>query len=157
MSYNELAAAVVRGDLSEKRLRSYYTQARRTATDRNRRVQSSEFGEIADPERFLTLRNLTTQSALLHEIADVNRYLSSKRSTIKGQREMRDRYIETAQAHGMNIDESNYTKWIEFLKWFKDSAYALSFDSDAEEVEAAFEEGATPADWERIFSEYVGE
>ena len=155
MTYNQLAKALVSGELTEKRLRSYYTDARRKATDRNRRVQASEFGQIAEPQRFMTLKNLPTQSALLHEIADVNRFLSSKRSTISGQRALKKKYIETAQQHGMNVDDDNYFKWIDFLKWFKESAYALAYDSDSEEVEAAFEEGAGPADWERIFAVYA--
>ena len=70
MTYNQLAKALVSGELSEKRLRSYYTDARRKATDRNRRVQASEFGQIAEPQRFMTLKNLPTQSALLHEIRE---------------------------------------------------------------------------------------
>ena len=155
MTFNQLAKALVSGELTEKRLRSYYTDARRKAVDRNRRVQSSEFGKIAEPQRFMTLKNLPTQSALLHEIADVNRFLSSKRSTISGQRALKERYIETAQQHGMNVDDSNYFKWIDFLKWFKQSAYALAYDSDSEEVADAFEEGAGPADWERIFTAYA--
>ena len=155
MTFNQLAKALVSGELTEKRLRSYYTDARRKAVDRNRRVQKSEFGKIAEAERFMTLKNLPTQSALLHEIADVNRYLNSKRSTISGQRDLKERYIETAQQHGMNVDGENYFKWIDFLKWFKESAYALAYDSDSEEVETAFEEGSTPADWERVFSAYA--
>jgi hypothetical protein len=94
MTYNQLAKALVSGELTEKRLRSYYTDARRKATDRNRRVQSSEFGKIAEPQRFMTLKNLPTQSALLHEIADVNRFLSSKRSTISGQRALKEKHAE---------------------------------------------------------------
>lgn len=155
MTYNQLAKALVSGELTEKRLRSYYTDARRKAKDRNRRVQSSEFGQIAESERFMTLKNLPTQSALLHEIADVNKYLSSKRSTISGQRALKEKYIETAQQHGMNVDDDNYFKWIDFLKWFKESAYALAYDSDSEEVSDAFEEGSGPADWERIFKAYA--
>lgn len=154
MTFNQLAKALVSGELTEKRLRSYYTDARRKAVDRNRRVQKSEFGRIAEPQRFMALKNLPTQSALLHEIADVNRYLSSKRSTISGQRALKENYIETAQRHNLNVDDSNYFKWIDFLKWFKESAYALAYDSDSEELETAFEEGSDSADWERIFNKY---
>lgn len=154
MTFNQLAQALVSGELTEKRLRSYYTDARRKATDRNRRVQHSEFGQIAEPQRFMTLKNLPTQSALLHEIADVNRYLSSKRSTVSGQRALKEKYIETARQHGMNVNDRNYFKWIDFIKWFQESAYALAYDSDSIEVDTAFEEGSTPADWEKIFKKY---
>ncbi len=154
MSYNQLGNLLASGEISEKRLRSYYTDARSKAVSRNRSVQRSEFGKTAESETFMKLRNLTTQSALLHEIADVNKYLGSKRSTIGGQREIRRNYIENARENGMNIDESNYDKWIRFITWFKESEYALAYDSDAEEVEQAFEEGAGPEDWEAIFEEY---
>ena len=78
MSYNELAKMLTAGEITEKRLRSYYTDARKKAVARNRRVQESEFGGVAESEVFLKSRSLPTQSALLHEIADVSKYLSSK-------------------------------------------------------------------------------
>lgn len=154
MSYNELAKMLTAGEITEKRLRSYYTDARKKAVARNRRVQESEFGNMAESEVFLKSRSLPTQSALLHEIADVSKYLSSKRSTIGGQREIKRQYLETAQERGLDVDESNYEKWIRFIKWFKESKYAALFDSDAEEVQTAFEEGADAADWEMIFDEF---
>ena len=154
LSYNELAKMLTAGEITEKRLRSYYTDARKKAVARNRRVQQSEFGEIAESETFLTSRNLPTTSALLHEIADVSHYLRSKRSTIAGQREIKRNYIETAKERNLKVDDANYDKWIKFIKWFKESKYSSVFDSDAEEVEDAYEEGADEADWERIFDEF---
>lgn len=155
MSYNQLGAALVSGELSAKRLKSYYSGARAKALARSARVQKSEFGEIADKPYFSKVKNLTTDRALLHEIADVNKYLKSDRSTITGQKRQREKYIDTAQSRGFDIDEENYTDWIKFIQWFKNSEFALAFDSDSEEVEEVFQEGAGPDDWKALFNEYM--
>lgn len=155
MTYNQLGAALVSGELSVKRLRSYYSDARAKALARSARVQKSEFGEISDKPYFSKIKNLTTDRALLHEIADVNKYLKSDRSTITGQKKLREKYIETAKERGFDIDADNYTDWINFIQWFKNSEFALSFDSDSEEVEEAFQEGAGPDEWKKLFGEYM--
>lgn len=155
MSYNQLAQAITSGALTEKRLRSYYTDARRTAQQRSARVQASEFGEITEKEFFRKLRNLPTTRDLLHEVADVNKYLSADRSTITGQKKIRQRYIETAERHGFDIDEGSYNDWVKFIKWFKASEFALSYDSDSEEVLEVFNEGSNINDWRELFTQYT--
>lgn len=155
MSYNQLAQAVTSGALTEKRIRSYYTDARRLALQRSARVQASEFGEITEKEYFRKLRNLPTTRDLLHEVADVNKYLTSDRSTITGQKKIRERYIETAERHGFNIDDSSYNDWVKFIQWFKASEFALSYDSDSEEVLEVFNEGSSINEWRELFTQFT--
>lgn len=155
MSFNQLAAAVTSGKLSEKRLRDYYSSARKTAIDRGKRVEKSRYGEIVEQEHWTKTKNLTTTSSLLHEISDVNRYLNRSTTTISGLKEAERKYIERAQEHKLPVDAGNYIEWIKFMQWFRNSEYALSYDSDSEEVEEVFTEGSSPIEWERLFEQFI--
>lgn len=155
MSFNQLGALLSSGEVTEKRLRSAYNDLRSKAVRKNRTIQKDpEFSKVAENEVFMKSKSLPTQSALLHEFADMNRYLNSKRSTLGGQRSIKQNYIETAQEHGIDVNEENYAEWIKFIKWFKESAFSAQYDSEAEEVMEAFEEGSTASDWERIFKQF---
>jgi hypothetical protein len=159
MSYNQLGKALTSGVLTEKRIKSYYTDARRKAVDRLRRVSSEEvmreFGNEPD-EHFTKLRNLKTTSDLLHEVADVNRFLKSKSSTITGLKEQRQNIIDSAAEMGFDVDVDNYAEFYNFMKWFKKSEFAMAYDSDSEEVMEVFNaaESASPEEWTRLFNEY---
>lgn len=159
MTYNQLGKAVTSGKLTIERVKSYYTDARRKAQDRLRRVSSvevmREFGNEPD-EHFTKLRNLKTTSDLLHEVADVNRFLKSKASTITGLKEQRQNIIDAAAEMGFDVDVDNYAEFYNFMKWFKKSEFAIAYDSDSEEVMEVFNvaESASPEEWTRLFNEY---
>lgn len=159
MSYNQLAYGVSVGEISITDLRIYYSSARKRALERNKRItKTTEFGEI-EKVSFEKLRNLKTIDALIHEIHDVNKYLSKKSSTITGLKEIRSWQIELWKKHGFTfVDESNYARFSDFIKWFQNSEYLKYFDSDDEEVGNIFiqaGENASPEDWEKLFNEYV--
>lgn len=156
-SITELGKALSAGQISEKTLRRVYNERRRTARRRLATVSSeavkAEFGNQPD-EYFQRSQNLVTTSQLVHALVDVNKFMRSGESTISGLRHQKEQYIERAQERGLPVDESNYTSWIQFIRWFKNSQYALLYDSDSEEVEEAFSEGVTPADWEQAFRSF---
>lgn len=158
MSYRQLGKAVVSGELTERRLKDYYTSARKTAMSRTARVsKTTEFGTI-EKENFMKLKNITTTSALLHEIADVNRFLGSKRSTITGLKQQRSEYISSARGHGFDfLNTSNYGEWINFMQWFRNSEFAKYYDSNDDEVSEVFEgaESASPEEWSKLFNEFL--
>ena len=159
MTYNEIGKALTRGELTEKRLRDYYTSARKTALSRNKRTtKTEEFGPIEE-QNFLKLRSLPTVSALVHEIADVNRYLNSVTSTIGGLRQRMEKQLETLARHGFDfVNRSNYGDWVRFLQWFQSSEYAAEYDSNDDIVQEAFEaaETASPEEWEKLFKSFNG-
>lgn len=158
MSYNQIGKKLTTGELTEKRLKDYYTSARKKAMDRYRKTsKTTEFGDI-EKQAFAKLKNLPTTSALVHAISDVNRYLASASSTITGLRQRREQVLSTLSYHGFDfVDESNYGEWIRFLQWFKSSDYARLYDSADEEVEEAFmqAESATPEDWAKALNKFM--
>lgn len=160
MNYVQLTKAFTSGQISEKQLRSYYKEASRTARRRYRDVQKrskGEFGELAK-QTFVKERNITTTQQLLKEIHDVNKYLSGKTSTITGLKNQREQIIETAERLGVDISESNYREWLDFLNWFNNSEYAKYFDSSSEEVAEAFNmaESASQEDWRKALDMFIG-
>lgn len=158
MSYNQIGAALVKGTLTEARLRDYYAGARRTAMSRAGRVsKTTEFGDIEKPT-FMKTKNLPTTQALVREIADVNRYLTSKRSTITGLKQERASRLASLEKHGFDfVNESNYGDFINFMAWFKNSEFAKYYDSNDDEVAEVFEaaESATPEEWSELFEEFL--
>lgn len=158
MSYNDLGKAVTSGELTVKRLQSYYTGARRTAMSRQRTIETrthGEFGEL-QKESFTKLRNLRNTSDLLHEIADVNKFLEAKRSTITGLKEVRESVMTRAEQMGFDVDYGNYADYIRFMNWFQNSEFAKYYDSDSEEVMEVFNmaQQATKQDWEQAMLEF---
>lgn len=159
MSFNKLAYGVSTGIINEKRLKDYYTSARKTAMSRNARTtKTSEFGTI-EKKDFAKLRDLKNLNDLLHEIHDVNKYLNTKSSTITGLKELREEQLKIFHEYKMDfVNESNYGRFVDFLKWFRSSEYFKYFDSNDKEVRDIFEkagEGATEEDWERLFNEFI--
>lgn len=158
MSYTELGKALTRGELTESRLKSYYTSARKTAMSRASRTEkTTEFGPI-EKQYFTKVRNLTTTSSLLHEIADVNRYLNSAASTIGGLRQRRKKQLDSLERHGFTfVNEGNYSEWVKFMQWFQSSEFSMYYDSNDDEVAEVFDaaESATPAEWQQLFKSFT--
>lgn len=161
MSYNKLAYGVSIGEISVTDLKIYYSSARKRALSRSSRIsKTTEFGTIEKVD-FAKLRELKTTEALLHEIHDLNKFLSTKSSTITGLKEIRAEQLKIFHENGMEfVNESNYGKFIDFLKWFKSSEYAKFYDSNDDEVGEVFlqaGENATPEDWSGIFEDFLSE
>ena len=153
-SITELGKALSVGQISEKTLRRVYNERRRTARRRLATISSeavkAEFGNQPN-EYFQRSQNLVTTSQLIHALVDVNKFMRSGESTISGLRHQKEQYIERAHERGLPVNESNYAKWIEFIRWFKTSMYAALYDSDSPEVEEAFSEGINAAEWTAAF------
>ncbi len=154
MTYNQLGKALTSGELTEQRIRSAYSELRKLAMSRNRRVSAEsvtqKFGN--ETEYFRTNKNLVTTSQLLHELADVNKYLHGYRSTITGLKKHRQNVMDSAEKLGFDIDASNYPDFVRFMNWFKSSEYSKLYDSSSIEVSEVFNsERASRSSWERAF------
>ena len=162
-SYTELGELLTSGAVSEAAMRNYYRQEVKKARNRISKLKSDaitkEYGK-QDIPRFMALKNLTTTGALLHEIADLNRFLNRKASLESGLRKNKAAYLEKLKEWGLDISSENFGKWAEFLRWFKLSEYSKKFEYEADEVKDVFEESlknekASPAEWEKLFNEYI--
>lgn len=141
MSYNQLGRALTTGELTEKRLRSYYSEQRNKANKRIKRVSSEkvmeQYGNVPE-QYFQKTKNLITTSQLLHAIADVGAWLRSESSTVTGLKKKQARFISNMRKAGLDVDADNVNEWRKFFQWFEGSEYAKIYDSESEEVAEAF-------------------
>lgn len=157
LSYNQLGAQLAKGIISEKDLRRYYNESRRIANARIKSVSGSSLPWTSGEQEFFgRSANLVTTQQLVAAVADINRFLTSKRSTISGRKIVMKSTIEKLQDRGIDVDESNYLKWVEFIQWFQASEYAAKYDSDSEEVGEVFEQGSNASEWGALFAEWSG-
>ena len=154
-NYNNLVAAVERGEVSVKEIRSAYSRLRTRINRQVKAIAKSDVGfSRGEMYYFRKARDLVTTRDVLHEVADAIRFANSARYTIRGRREIRDKAIETLQARGVNVTAATWWEWIDFITWFKSSAYSALYDSDSSVVQEVFEEGSNPQEWERMFREW---
>lgn len=142
MSLFELQRAVASNSFSVSEMRTAYSTLRERARGRGRTVSSaknqSEFGTQASPPKFSTEKQLKTTSDLLRELHDVNKYLNSYKSTVKGLEKHRENTIKGAAKWGIEVTKQNYKEFLDFMEWFKNSEYAVKYDSGASTVRQAF-------------------
>ena len=148
------------GMYSEQQLLSYYGQMRRSAMRQVERIAKSEAGFYGDRPYFLKESSLITTLDILHAIADVNRFRGSKGYSLTARREALSGAISRLKDQGFEVSRANIKKFGEFMTWFKASAYAALFDSDAEEVTDVFNASdgkGGSRKWNKLFREYAGE
>ena len=154
-NYNNLAAAVERGEVSIKDIRRAYSGLRSIANRQVRAIAKSDVGfSRREMNYFRSISNLVTTRDLLHEVADLISFYNSKRYSIKERRATRDKTIDTLNKHGINVTKETWWEWINFITWFKASAYSALYDSDSSVVQEVFEEGSNAQEWERLFKEW---
>lgn len=160
LSYNQLASGYMSGKYSEKELRSMYSDIRHIAQNQIRRIERSSAPFLAGEKPYFSkTANLITTSDVLHAIADVNRFMKSPTYS-KPAREARLRTVtKTLSNQGFEVTGKNIKRFGEFMQWFKASAYAALYDSDAEEVKDVFNNSGRGRSrtWSKLFKEYAAE
>lgn len=163
LNIQELGKLITSGEYSEKDLRKAYTQMRDIAVKRVKRLSSEknveQFGKpqnfAEDGDYFRKVKNLPTTSELIKEIRDVSNFLNRKTSTVKGMIETRDKTIESLKKSGFKVENKDFPKVAEFMKWFKASGKAKNYDSDSKVAAKVFnKERANPDAWEKAFSKF---
>ena len=159
-SIQEWGNMLSRGEISKRTLRDFYARERRTAKSRiqnlKRKTTIEQFGEQEIPE-FEQVKNLKNTESLVRELVDVLRFNRKSTSTIGGLKRQRAYNIEALQEMGVDVDESNYAKWREFIEWFSKSEYSKKYDYQSPALAEVFEnapERATARDYERLFESY---
>lgn len=162
-SFMELGVLVSGGAISEKAVRNYYSSELKKARSRISKLKSEkttqEFGKQDIPQ-FESPKNLKDLRSLLREVSDLNRFNRSSTSKISGLKEEREARLENLQEMGIEVDESNFGQWADFIKWYKRSEFNKTFEYHSAEVKKVFEESikngkATPQDWQRLFEKYL--
>lgn len=165
MNLNELLKALDTGTYSKSDMRKAYTQMRDIAVKRIKRLNTEanirKYGKqnlyIENGEYFKKLKGITSDTELIKELREVSTFLKSSASTVTGQKAKKKKIMETIESEGGKISDSEYPKFLEFLKWFKSSEYAKKIGSTEAIVSEVFNssQSGNPEGWRKAFDQYL--
>ena len=163
-SVNKIASALRRGKITNKDIIKRYIKTREKVIKQIKRIQKSEIpftkGDRPKPPPISTFKtNLgdVDMRALIRELASMEKFTKSRGYTVRGRKATRKRTIKTLKERGINISEDDYMNWVEFIKWFRFSAWSALYDSDSERTQQVYEEGSNASEWNVLFEEYARE
>lgn len=119
-----------------KALRQEYSRLRSIAEKRLARLKASEFVDSQIVRefdgRFKTLKEMKAPFDLAYGLSNLRRFLGKKASTVTGQRETRQKTIETFHRHGFDeINEENYDEMVELISSYRESHVRYNLDNIA--------------------------
>ena len=162
-SRNQLAADIKKGKISEKELVSAYSRMRKNVMAQIKKIQKSDIpflaGKVPAPP---TVKELTgamgiNQKALLYETAEMLKFVQGKSYTLPQRKLQRKKAVKILNERGINITESEWGKWREFIEWFRHTEYAALYDSDSDVTQEIFEQGSSSLEWDKLFKEWIAE
>lgn len=113
---------IILSRMPEEELRAEYARLRRTAQDRIRRIERSEFGEDTPwikerSEDFKTPASQIRAADLPSALSDLAGFLEAKTSTVSGLRRKRALTLEALKESGIKgINRQNYNAFTQFMK-----------------------------------------
>ena len=119
-----------------KALRQEYSRLRSIAEKRLARLKASEFVDSQIVREFdnsfKTLKEMKAPFDLAYGLSNLRRFLGRKASTVTGQRDTRQKAIETFHRHGFDkINEKNYDEMAELIASYRESHVRYNMDNIA--------------------------
>ena len=163
-SVNKIASALRRGKITNKDIIKRYIKTREKVVKQISRIQKSDVpftkGDVPKPPKiseFKTNLGDLDMRAIIRELASMEKFTKSRGYTVRGRKATRRKTIETLKKRGIKITSESFMNWVEFIKWFRFSAWSALYDSESERTQQVFEEGSNASDWNRLFEEYARE
>ena len=119
-----------------KALRNEYSRLRSIAEKRLARLKASEFVDSQIVRefdgRFKTLKEMKAPFDLAYGLSNLRRFLARKASTVTGQRDTRQKAIDTFHRHGFSdINEGNYDEMAELISSYREAHVRYNLDNIA--------------------------
>lgn len=125
-------------------LRAEYTRLRDIAQKRVKRLGKSEFRETSaytsHAEGFAKLRELDPRD-LPKAMAELSKFVNAKTSTLAGQKETRQRTIETFRKQGINLTPKNYMAVFAVMKELRKQKKTYDSERIVNAVNSAIHKG----------------
>lgn len=145
---------------TKKELEKLYRQERNEAKSRIKALKDSEFSDskiLKNKEYLKEDPRKMTKLELAKNLSYTDSFNKSKLSTIEGQEEQKQNFIETMQTLGHKINNDNYRQ---FVKYIQDSKahienYVLKSDDMVELYDFAQENNISPANVRKNFAWYM--
>lgn len=122
-------------------MRSEYTRMRDTAQKRLKRLEKAfPKSKVLQrhPEGFPKLKDLDPRD-FPKAFSELAKFLKAKRSTVTGQREIKEKTINTWRKQGLNLNKRNYDRVIDVLEEARKLKIVYDSDKMIEAVEATLE------------------
>ena len=116
--------------MSDAELRKEYSRLRSVANKRIERLEQAGFGSSREvgynAGAYIPLKAVESRRELVALTSQVSKFLAAKRSTVSGQRESIRRSVATWNRKGVNVNASNYSKFVDLLTTLK-SVYGVLY------------------------------
>ena len=116
--------------MSDAELRKEYSMLRSVANKRIERLEKAGFGSSREVGYnagvYIPLKAVESRRELVSLTSQVSKFLAAKRSTVSGQRESIRRSVATWNRKGVNVNASNYSKFVDLLTTLK-SIYGVLY------------------------------
>lgn len=141
--------------MSDAELRKVYSRLRSIANKRIDRLKKAGFGDSREVSYndgvYIRLAEVESRRELVVLTSRVSKFLHANRSTVTGQRESIRRSIATWNRKGVNVNASNYNKFVDLLTTLK-SVYGSVYQEASVDLWEDYGEDWTHGDIE----EYIG-
>ena len=121
---------------SEKEMRKEYARLREVARKRLARMEGTPAvrSQAYKMNRFRFDKpqsQIKSAGELSRRLSDLSRFINAKSSTVRGQRELRAKSLETLHEHGYTfVNEKNIYDFGEFMEWWRSYEYGRLYNSD---------------------------
>lgn len=127
--------------MSEKAVRKAYTELRKIANKRAKRLESSGIESVYSGVYAPTIAQLGDIESIRGALADVSRRLRDKRSSITGQKEYARNMLQTFHEHGYDfVTEKNLKTFGEYMEWARARSGANDRVFKSDKVAELFEQ-----------------
>lgn len=143
--------------MSDAELRKEYSRLRSVANKRIERLEKAGFGSSREVGYnagvYLPLGAIESRRELVSLTSQVSKFLAAKRSTVSGQRESIRRSVATWNRKGVNVNASNYSRFVELLTTLK-SVYGVLYYEASTDLWEDYGEDWTQGDVDEYMDGY---
>lgn len=128
--------------MDDKQLRKEYARIRKTVNKRLARMGASEFVRSRTYQEYVNafrpMSEHKTHADLAAAMTDLYMFYSDKKSTLRGQKEIRKKSIESLhKSHYDFVNEQNWFDWVDMMEWWNANTPS-SYGSPKDEVMTSY-------------------
>lgn len=143
--------------MSDSELRKLYSRLRSIANKRIYRLKKAGFESSREVNYndgvYIRLAEVESRRELVVLTSQVCKFLRAKRSTVTGQRESIRRFVATWNRKGVNVNASNYSKFVDLLTTIK-SVYGTIYNEASVDLWEDYGEDWTLGDVDKYMNGY---
>lgn len=118
----------------EKMVRKEYTRLRDISQKRLKRLRAAGFNKTdiyrKNVHHYKKLKDIKSKNELAQRLSDLSRFIESKRSTVRGMRDIRYKQLESLHETGYDfVTEHNLEQFGDYMEEYRDQLLDYEYDS----------------------------